>query len=273
MNTYEKRKEFLICVDSDGTAMDTMEPKHRLCFAPLFADEFKFIENRQEVIDYWLWYNLYSKHRGVNRFKGCAHLLERFAPTLSGLREYIEFVDISNELSNRTLEIAIEITENNAVMKRVLNWSLNVNKRVNEIDELLPFKGVEIAFEKAAQYCDIAAVSSANKKALYTEWEKHGLANYCSVLMSQEEGTKSQCIAKLLKLGYDKHKVIMVGDAIGDLEAALENGVYFYPITIKKEVECWSKFITEALLPLISGKLNNDIQKTWISEFNNALGG
>ena len=50
MNTYKKRKEFLICVDSDGSAMDTMEPKHRLCFAPLFADEFGFVENRQEII-------------------------------------------------------------------------------------------------------------------------------------------------------------------------------------------------------------------------------
>lgn len=273
MNTYEKRKEFLICVDSDGSAMDTMEPKHRLCFAPLFADEFGFVENRQEIIDYWLWYNLYSKHRGVNRFKGCAHLLERFAPDLSGLQEYLSFLATSDEHSNRALESAIKSTENDAVMKKVLNWSLSVNKGVHDIEELLPFDGVTSAFEAAERYCDIAAVSSANKKALYSEWEKHGLADCCTVLMSQEEGTKAQCIAKLLELGYDKHKVIMVGDAIGDLEAAIENGVYFYPIIIKKEVECWSKFIAEAVMPLISGKLNNDIQKAWINEFNDALGG
>ena len=29
---YRKQKEYLICVDSDGCAMDTMDSKHITCF-------------------------------------------------------------------------------------------------------------------------------------------------------------------------------------------------------------------------------------------------
>lgn len=31
---YVKKKDFLICVDSDGCAMDTMDIKHIKCFGP-----------------------------------------------------------------------------------------------------------------------------------------------------------------------------------------------------------------------------------------------
>lgn len=273
MNNYEKKKEFLICVDSDGSAMNTMEPKHRLCFAPLFVNEFGLNKNSEEVISYWLWYNLYSKHRGVNRFKACADLLQKFSSALYGLDEFISFVEHSDELSNRALEKAIENAENSTVLKKALSWSLNVNNYINKMEDLEPFGGVQTAFREAAKYCDIAAVSSANKKALRSEWVKYGLADYCTALMSQEEGTKAQCIKHLLDRGYDKNKVIMVGDAPGDLDAAKEAGVFFYPIIIKRESESWSDFMSEAVIPLTEGLLTQERQQEWIHKFEEALGG
>ncbi|MGN1442807.1 MAG: HAD family hydrolase [Acutalibacteraceae bacterium] len=273
MKDREKKKEFLICVDSDGSAMDTMEPKHRLCFAPLFAREFGFNKYYDTVVDYWLWYNLYSKTRGVNRFRSCAHLLRKFSPSLYGLDEFVFFVDHSDELSNRALEIAIENSDNSTIMKRALSWSISVNTAINKLNGLKPFDGVKEAFERTSESCDIAAVSSANKNALQSEWNKFGLSQYCIALMSQEEGTKSQCIKKLLDKGYDRKSVIMVGDAPGDLEAAKECGVYFYPIVIRKEAESWKSFVQKAVIPLTEGKLTPEIQEKWINEFENALGG
>lgn len=34
LNTYVKKHDYLICVDSDGCAMDTMDVKHYRCFSP-----------------------------------------------------------------------------------------------------------------------------------------------------------------------------------------------------------------------------------------------
>ena len=39
----------------------------------------------------------------------------------------------------------------------------------------------------------------------------------------------------------------MVGDALGDYEAAKVNEVLYYPILVKKEKESWERFLSEAL--------------------------
>ena len=39
LHEFVRCKPFLLCVDSDGCAMDTMNIKHFRCFGPCFADE------------------------------------------------------------------------------------------------------------------------------------------------------------------------------------------------------------------------------------------
>ena len=47
---YEKKNEFLVCVDSDGCAMDTMEIKHRECFGPEMIKTWNLFEKEEEII-------------------------------------------------------------------------------------------------------------------------------------------------------------------------------------------------------------------------------
>ena len=54
-------------------------------------------------------------------------------------------------------------------------------------------------------------------------------------------GSKAHCISELLKKGYAKECVLMVGDAPGDLAAAEENGVAFYPVLVRFEKESWER--------------------------------
>jgi phosphoglycolate phosphatase-like HAD superfamily hydrolase len=53
----------------------------------------------------------------------------------------------------------------------------------------------------------------------------------------------------MLKFGYKKDHVIMVGDAPGDCDAAEKNGVWFYPILVNWEEESWTEF-SENVLPM-----------------------
>ncbi len=39
LSDYKKQKEWLVCVDSDGCAMDTMDSKHYRCFGPCMVAE------------------------------------------------------------------------------------------------------------------------------------------------------------------------------------------------------------------------------------------
>lgn len=88
----------------------------------------------------------------------------------------------------------------------------------------------------------------------------------------QEAGSKAYCIEQLLKKGYDKDKVLMVGDAPGDKKAALDNGVRFYPIIVNKEGFSWKRLKEEASKKLFAGEFDDIYQAQLIKEFEEALG-
>ena len=71
----------------------------------------------------------------------------------------------------------------------------------------------------------------------------------------QEEsfGSKAACIAAMLKFGYDPCKVLMVGDAPGDSDAAEKNGVNYYPILVNHEKESWDEAVAVAFDKLQTG--------------------
>ena len=49
----------------------------------------------------------------------------------------------------------------------------------------------------------------------------------------------------------------MIGDAPGDLEAAKNNGVHFYPILYGKEKESWSNLINGVLKEFLDNKYDD----------------
>lgn len=44
LENFQKKKDFLFCVDSDGCAMDTMDIKHFRCFGPCMVEEWGLTE-------------------------------------------------------------------------------------------------------------------------------------------------------------------------------------------------------------------------------------
>ena len=115
--------------------------------------------------------------------------------------------------------------KNNICLKKALEWSKSVNKSIDLLsdDEKCPFEGVKEAIILAKKAADIAIVSSANEKAVLDEWNKHGLLENVDIVLTQNIGSKSYCINKLIAKGYSRNNVLMVGDALGDLKAAEEN--------------------------------------------------
>ena len=57
---FEKTKDFLVCVDSDGCAMDTMEVKHRKCFGPKAVEVWGLEQIEERFLEVWNDVNLYS---------------------------------------------------------------------------------------------------------------------------------------------------------------------------------------------------------------------
>src|ERR1700690_3262586 len=76
MFDFPKQHEFLVGIDSDGCAFDTMEVKHKECFIPNIVNSYDLDGVSKYVREAAAFVNLYSKSRGINRFPALIEALE-----------------------------------------------------------------------------------------------------------------------------------------------------------------------------------------------------
>ena len=254
-DSFVREHDYLICVDSDGCVMDTMNCKHFHCFGPSLVVEWNLEQWEDAILRRWTDINLLQMTRGINRFKALALVLseidEKYIP-VPGVKTLIAWADTAQTLSGEALAAAIaEETDpqGKLCLQKALNWSQTVNDEITKLPDALrkPFGGVRAALSSAARYADIAVVSGANRDAVEGEWERHGLLPYADIILAQDCGSVECCIEKLVAMGYAPDHVLVVGDAPEDMEAAHSAGVRFYPILVNWEEECWEAFTDEAL--------------------------
>ena len=273
---YTKRSDFLVCVDSDGCAMDTMDIKHIRCFGPCMVAEWGLEEWRDAILERWNEINLYTMTRGINRFKGLVKALGEIREKYCEIEELDaleKWVGETPELSNAALEREIAIKDN-ICLRKALAWSVAVNQSIDKLPEedKRPFDGVLEALRRAYRDADIAIVSSANLSAVLDEWDFYGLLEYTDVVLAQDSGSKSFCIGELMKRGYAPDHVLMCGDAPGDLDAAEQNGVYYYPILVRHEAQSWEEFVREGIGHFLDGTYGEGYQQEKREQFLRNLG-
>ena len=76
----------------------------------------------------------------------------------------------------------------------------------------------------------------------------------------------------MLSFGYDPQKVLMVGDAPSDRDAAEKTGIWYFPILVNWEEECWSELREGALDLFLAGSYGS-IQEEKNQVFVENLGG
>ena len=271
LQEFKRKHDYLICVDSDGCAMDTMDVKHFRCFGPCMVEEWGLEQWAQPILERWNEINLYTMTRGINRFKGLALALREIDgkyAKIEGIEELENWVANAPALSNDGVQSAID-AGGGQMLKKALSWSKKVNESINALpfEVKKPFEGVEEGLKYAHSVADVAIVSSANLQAVEEEWALYGLLDHVDILLAQNVGSKAFCIAELLKKGYDKDKVLMTGDAPGDLDAARANGVYYYPILVRREGESWAEFRSTAVDKLAGGAYGGAYQQEKVEAF------
>jgi len=260
-DTFERKHDYLVCVDSDGCVMDTMNCKHFHCFGPCMVTEWGLEAWKDAILHRWNVINLFSMTRGINRFKGLAMALgeihEQYT-AIEGIEALRNWADNAPALSNDAVKKAAEEAADPAakkVLEKALSWSKAVNAAIVELPEELkvPYEGAKEGLAAAHSFADVAMVSSANRDAVEEEWGKFGLLAHTDIVLAQDIGSKAACIAEMMKFGYDRKKVVMVGDAPGDSDAAAKNGVWYYPILVNHEKESWDELVATGFEKLTSG--------------------
>src|SRR5207244_6762081 len=134
LRDFKPTREFFIGIDSDGCIFDSMEIKHKECFAPMFIKHFELQAVSKYAREVWEFVNLYSKTRGANRFPALSRSLTllRARPQVAARKVNVpdakpvdEWVARESKLSNTTLKTEVE--RNNKALEQVLRWSTAVN--------------------------------------------------------------------------------------------------------------------------------------------------
>lgn len=275
LEKFQKRKDFLICIDSDGCAIDSMNIKHVQCFGPCMVREWGLEEWEDAVLKLWNKINLYSKTRGINRFLALAETLkeaDRNFIRIQGIQEFSIWCGQTTELSNQSVEKKYQDC-GKQIFQKALRWSMAVNKAIAGLNEeqICPFEGAPEGIRRAYQNADVAIVSSANEEAVKREWNRYGLMDSVDICLTQSQGSKAHCIGKMIEKGYARDRVLMIGDAPGDRLAAEENGVLYYPILVCREAESWHRFVGEALPYFLKGIYQGGYQEERKQEFEENL--
>ena len=272
LDDFRKSKDFCVCVDSDGCAMDTMNIKHIRCFGPCMVEEWNLEQWKDAILDRWNVINLYSGTRGINRFKGLAMALTeinaQYTP-IDGIDRLTAWAESAPELSNDA--VAGKAAEH-PIFEKALRWSRAVNAAIEALppEEVKPFSHVKEALAAAHRQAEVVVVSSANPEAVRDEWKRFELLPHVDLLCTQEMGSKAYCISRLREKGYDA--ILMCGDAPGDEQAARKNGVCYYPILVNREGESWQRFLDEALGRFLDGGFPGAYQEELIGAFRANLG-
>ena len=260
-DSFERKHDYLVCVDSDGCVMDTMNCKHFHCFGPCMVTEWGLEEWKDEILARWNEVNLFSMTRGINRFRALAICLaeidQKYKP-ITGITALVHWAETAPALSNDGVAKAAAAAADadaKLVLEKALSWSKAVNAAIVELHDALkvPYAGAYEGLAAAHEFADVAMVSSANRDAVEEEWGKFGLLAHTDIVLAQDIGSKAACIAAMLKFGYDLDKVLMIGDAPGDCDAAEKNNVHYYPILVNHEKESWDEAVAVAFGKLRSG--------------------
>ena len=75
----------------------------------------------------------------------------------------------------------------------------------------------------------------------------------------------------MIKEGRDPEKMLMLGDAPGDMEAAFKNGIHFYPIVAGEEENSWKELLDTYSDIFFEKGFDKELQDKLVEKMNKKL--
>lgn len=282
LRDFQPRHAFFVGIDSDGCAFDTMELKHKECFAPNTIKHWglqpvsKYARQAAEFV------NLYSKWRGINRWPALMMVLDLLRerdeilqrgtaiPQADSLRAFI--AQNAHPHSDAGLRAYMQDRPGDPDLERGLAWTTAINESVADmVRGVSPFPYVRESLQAMFDRADMMVVSATPCAALEQEWNEHDIAQYVRLIAGQEMGSKTVHLQLAAAGKYPSDHILMIGDAPGDMKAAKANNALFYPINPGDEERSWRRFYEEAMERFFAGTYAGDYEASLIAEFERYL--
>ncbi len=267
--------DWFVGVDSDGTTFDTMEIKHKHCFIPALIELWDLQSVAQEVRETAEFVNLYSRWRGIDRWRGLVltfDLLRARGITVADTPYLSAFCADDSVPKSESGLSAYQAAHPAAELRVALEWSRRANLLFAAKSRgVPPFPYVRESLASLSTHADVIVVSSMPLDDLEREWNEQDLVKYVSRLGAQELGSKKTQLERATAGRYAQGHMLMIGDAPGDLHAARANGVLFYPINPGAEPAAWRQFYQEAMPAFLTGEYSGRHEERLVERFMSLL--
>ena len=155
LRNFKRTKDFLVAIDTDGCVTDNMNGKQILIFHPQCMEFYQLLGIESYFRESAEYYNLFSIHRGCNRFLAVQFVLKALAarkdvaaaaeekevllPEVKLLNDYIAYCSRNNlGLGNPSLEKFLATRSLNLAVYKLLGWSEAVNRTFPFINTKIP---------------------------------------------------------------------------------------------------------------------------------------
>jgi len=281
LRTLEPRHAVFIGIDSDGCVFDSMAAKQERFFFPAIIATWNLEPVADAVRQTAAFVNLHSCWRGRNRFEALLKVFELLSrhphvraattvlPDPAALRRFLACGLPPGNATLRQFAASHPDTE----IDRLLAWSEGIDAAIAHALGPVPvFAGAEAALERIARCADAAVISQTPAATLEREWRAAGLIGHVRAIAGQEAGSKAGQLALAAGDGrYAPGRVLMLGDAPGDLQAARAAGARFYPIMPGAEADSWHDFNATVLDRFLAGTYDDAGEAERVRAFEAAL--
>lgn len=267
-------------LDSDGCVVDTMASKQHRFLQPLLIEALRLEAMRETYCACADFVNLYSQTRGITRFRAIYLNLQCFnrhpARVRAGfppvpLADLEAFVESGQPLSAQSLAAWLETHPSN-LLEKLLAWSRRVDAAILDSGVVFPaYAGAREALRRMVGRSGTGIVSQSPERVLQQDWGAHGLLDYVDHVAGQELGDKVAQLTALTDGRYARERVLMIGDALGDLKAARAFGCRFYPIVPGAEEASWEAFNREVYDAFLAGDYTAEAEAARVRDFAAAM--
>ena len=269
---------YLVCVDSNGTAFDSMNIKHVDAFIPAALEIWPMtgrVAERFASLEKSI--NLFSSMRGINRYPGLLEVFDLLAAGFPGHPEIPDATDLRAFVLNETTYSSDTLKRWLAEhpsrdLEKVLAWSDRADELyAKAVEGLQPYPLVRESLEIAYRSAAVAIVSGGAPDELSRDWAASGLEPYIDLMFSQADGAPAAQLYKARQKSGDNPSVLMIGDTESDGAAAHKVGALFYPILPGDEIASWQRF-HDIILPLfLEGKYDRETEEKYFAQLKKAL--
>jgi len=280
LESFIPRHDCFVGIDSDGSVFPTMDIKQKQCIIPVTVEHWGLQEISPYVWETAEFVSLRSIWRGSNRFQVLAKVfdlcrerpeIERSGVIVPDLTSLKELAAAGVALSHPGIKKVVDET-GDPVLASALEWNEKVNAAIAEkVTEVEPFPHARESVDKVSARADVIVISTSPSETLEREWTAQGMAGLVAMIAGQEMGSKPDQLRRAVDGRYAAGRVLMIGDAIGDLDAAETVGAAFYPINPGGEEESWHRFLNEAADRFFAGTYTGDYQHQLIQGFKQLL--